>query len=153
MQTCISSCTVYPLQSLLSGFLSAVCEGLRWNLVQAESTLIYSTCRAAPLSAWDPGPMGRKHVQRTICNGKTNPVKDFVDFAARGNGVQLPRVLVTDAFSPSYLANMHVPLYPPVALDSLNLDAPSPFTDTFSSTFSRQQIIFLNTKKYFLLSN
>lgn len=68
--------------------------------------------------------MGRKHVQRTICNGKTNPVKDFVDFAARGNGVQLPRGLVTDAFSPSHLANMHVPLYPPVALNTLNLDAP-----------------------------
>lgn len=26
--------------------------------------------------------MGEKHVQRAICNGKTNPVKDLVDFVA-----------------------------------------------------------------------
>lgn len=93
--------------------------------------------------------MGRKHVQRTICNGKTNPVKDFVDFAARGNGVQLPRVLVTDAFSPCYWANMHVPLYPPVAL---NVDAPSFFIHTTRSlTSSRQQIIFLTQKMTYSL--
>lgn len=86
---------------------------------------ICRTCRAAAPSAGDPEPMERKHVQRIICNGKTNPVKDFVDFTARGNGVQLPRVLVTDAFS--HLAP-HVPGYPPVALNTLNLDAPSPST-------------------------
>lgn len=62
--------------------------------------------------------MGIKHVQRTICNGKRNPVKDLVDFAARGNGVQLPWVLVTDAFSPSHLANMHASLFPPVTLNA-----------------------------------
>lgn len=95
--------------SLCISFLSSA-RCARVVNVQAQSGFICSTCRAAALSAWDPGPMRRKHVQKTICNGKTNPVKDFVDFAARGNGVQLPRVVVTDAFSPSHLANMHVPI-------------------------------------------
>lgn len=120
--------------------------------MQAQSTLLCSTCRAAALSACDPGPMGRKHVQRTICNGKTNPVKDFVDFAAQGNGVQLPQVLVTDAFSPSHLANMHVPAYPPVALKTLNLDALSPSTHaTLSLTFSIPQNMLGFFLVYFFL--
>lgn len=106
--------------------------------VRAQSSLICGTCRAAALSAWDPGPMRGKHVQKTICNGKTNPVKDFVDFAARGNGVQLPQVVVTDAFSPSHLANMQAPVYPPVALNTLNLDTHSLSTHwRLSSTFSK----------------
>lgn len=75
----------------------------------------------AAQSAFDPGPMRGKHVQKTICNGKTNPVKK--DFAEWGNGVQLSCVLVTEAFSPAYLAILHIHLSPPVARDYTNRES------------------------------
>lgn len=116
-------CIFCSLSSPNSPFFSV--QDLRWNSVQAESALyVVPAAQSAP----DPGPMGRKHVPRTICNGKTNPVKkDFVDFAEWGNGVQLPCVLVTDAFSSAYLANLHIHLNLSVASDNINLDTPSPF--------------------------
>lgn len=66
---------------------------LRWNSVQGERVLYVVP---AAQSAFDPGPMGRKHVQRTICNGKTNPVKK--DFAEWGNGLQLSCVFSDRCF-------------------------------------------------------
>lgn len=65
-----------------------------------------------------------ENVQTTICSGKTNPVKDCVDFTAWRNGVQLLRVSVTDAFSP-YLANVHIRLCPLASLNNLNPALPS----------------------------
>lgn len=90
----------------------------------------------AAQSAFDPGPMGGKHVQRTICNGKTNPVKK--DFAEWGNGVQLSCVLVTEAFSPAYLAILHIHLSPPVALD---------YTNRESTAFVNFVVFFCKCKK------
>lgn len=81
--------------------------------------LLCHTCSPAEI----PGQWG-ENVQTTICSGKTNPVKDCVDFTAWGNGVQLLRVSVTDAFPP-YLANVHIRLCPPVSLNNPNLDFPS----------------------------
>lgn len=96
--------TLSPNRTLLSSV--SVC----WNSVQRVQALYVVP---AAQSAFDPGPMGGKHVQRTICNGKTNPVKK--DFAEWGNGVQLSCVLVTDAFSAAYLLNLHIHLHPTVA--------------------------------------
>lgn len=66
--------------------------------MQAECTLICSTYRCSTASL-GPRANGRENVQRTICNGKTNPVKDLVDFAALEYSVQMPQVLAADAFS------------------------------------------------------
>lgn len=41
-------------------------------------------CQPATPDQWEGNML------TTICSGKTNPVKDFVDFAAWENGVQLP---------------------------------------------------------------
>lgn len=50
-------------------------------------------------------------MQRTICNGKRNPIEDLVDFTALGAGVQMLPVLAADAFSFTTLADLHVYLY------------------------------------------
>lgn len=114
-------------------------QSLRWNLVHAERVLYVVP---AAQSAFDPGPMGRKHVQRTICNGKTNPVKK--DFAEWGNGVQLSCVLVTDAFSPAYSLKLHVHLNPPVACGFANGDITAFVSSLLSSCKSKKKNNYCN---------
>lgn len=70
LQTSFAQSLRHSLQSGPSCLQCA--KSLRWNSVHGERVLYVVP---ATQSAFDPGPMGRKHVQRTICSGKTNPVK------------------------------------------------------------------------------
>lgn len=105
--------SLYFLQLVLAELSFLQCARSEVKLGAGGECSLCSTC--SPVSR-GPRTNGKKtcakdHLQWKNKSGK----KDLVDFAEWGNGVQLPRVLVTDAFSSAYLANLHIHLNPPVA--------------------------------------
>lgn len=125
----------HSLQTRLS-FLQ--CAKSEENLGAGRARALCSTC--SPISLW-PWTNGRKTCAKDHLQRKNKSCKK--DFAEWGNGVQLSWVLVTDAFSPAHLANVHIHLSQPVAHDYANRESKA-FVNFFFFLFAsmkKQQLL------------
>lgn len=79
---------------LLFFHLDKVLDGTQ-KLEEKQSFILCTVCGIS-VAALNLEPMRRKHVHETICNGKTNPVKDGEDFREHRSSVQIFEAKATD---------------------------------------------------------